>query len=179
MAKRTNRGGYQLPQESVAPSQPSMSIKVEYVGIIAMACLAIGLIVGTTFFGGRGRANVSTFVSMGDAAYDAGAPKAAILAYEKALELQPHNPDVLTDLGTMYLRTNELEKAIASFRDAAAADPQHIKSRFNLGIALMTSKKYSEAADAFSECVSIDPKGDLAAAAQAHLKILQKNLKKP
>jgi tetratricopeptide (TPR) repeat protein len=179
VAKRTSRGGFPSPPSPTSQSEPSMSIKVEYVGIIAMACLAIGLIVGTSFFGGKGSVNASTFVSMGDAAYDAGAPKAAILAYEKALEIQPHNPDVLTDLGTMYLRTNDLEKAIASFRDAATADPKHIKSRFNLGIALMTSKKYSEAADAFSQCVSIDPKGELAPAAQAHLKIIEKSLKKP
>jgi cytochrome c-type biogenesis protein CcmH/NrfG len=170
-----------LPKKPVAPTEPSMSMKVEYVGIIAMACLAIGLIVGATFFGGGGssKANAATFVSMGDAAYDAGAPKAAILAYQKALELQPHNPDVLTDLGTMYMRTNDLEKAITSFKDAAAADPTHVKSRFNLGIALMTSKRYNEAADAFSQCVSIDPKGELASAAQAHLKIIEKSLKKP
>jgi cytochrome c-type biogenesis protein CcmH/NrfG len=157
-----------------------MSLRLEYVGIIAMACLAIGLFVGSSFgSGSKSNINSASLVELGNAAFDSGSPKVAILAYEKALQINPNNPDVLTDVGTMYLRTGDLAKATASFRQAASQDPRHVKSRFNLGIALMSSKKYGEAATAFKECLDIAPKGELAAAAKAHLDIIDKKAKKP
>lgn len=178
MAKGTGQVGSKTTRGGASQNNSGLSIRLEFVGVIAMAFLAIGLIVGSSFFGTAGKSDAAAFISIGNAAYDAGAPKAAVLAYQRALELSPGNPDVLTDLGTMYLRTNEVDKAIASFKAAGEADPKHSKSRFNLGIALMAAKRYSEAGEAFSQYLSLDPQGENAAAAQAHLKIIQKLMKK-
>jgi Tfp pilus assembly protein PilF len=182
MSKRP-KGTTSQPSTAASPATDTgISLRIEFVGVIAMACLAIGLIVGSSYFGSgsRSEANDAAYlVAMGNEAYDAGVPKVAILAYQKALEMHGGNPDVLTDLGTMLLQTGRHGEAIIELKAAAAQDPRHVKSRFQLGIALMAGKQYSEAADAFKECLKIDPKSEVAPAARAHLKIVEEKLKKP
>ncbi|MDO8684950.1 MAG: tetratricopeptide repeat protein [Armatimonadota bacterium] len=163
-------------------AEQRLAIRVEYVGIIAVICLIAGVLIGNTIISGSGsgasiQSQAAEFIEIGNAAYDAGAHKAAALAYEKALKIDPDNPDVLTDAGTMYLRSGQVDTAIGYFRKAIAAAPNHVNSRFNLGIALMSGKKdYIGAADAFRECLRISPNSQLAAAAKAHLEGIEKHL---
>ncbi|MDO8589203.1 MAG: tetratricopeptide repeat protein [Armatimonadota bacterium] len=163
-------------------SEPSLSIRIEYVGVIAMACLALGLIIGSTYFGGGragSRATVEELIAEGNAAFDAHNRQAAIEAYEKALEMDPHNPDVLTDTGTMYLELGNTQKAIEYFQRAANESPEHANSRYNLAIAFMSAKRYGEAAMAFREYLRISPNDDRAKVAKAHLDIIEKKHRKP
>lgn len=165
-----------MPKQSKKTGVESrvIAIRLEYVGVIAMACLAIGLIIGSARFG---RFGPRDFIDIGNAAYDAEAPIAAIMAYEKALMIDPRNANVLTDTGTMYLKSGDADKAISYFEKAASEDPRHAKSRLNLGVALMSKKQYKEAADAFRECLSLSDDNDVTATAQAHLKIVEKEIK--
>ena len=141
----------------------------------------VGLILGSMFFGGgsvSGKQRGAGFEEIGNSAYDEGAPKTAILAYTKALQVDPRNPDVLTDAGAMYLQTGDVNGAIARFREAIAADPNHPKSWFHLGTALMHQKgKLKEASDAFRECLRIAPNGEVAPEARRRLQMIEKLMK--
>ena len=71
----------------------------------------------------------------------AAEPLLAIEYYEKALNVQPDNADVRTDMGTAYWYTGNPDKAIANFDKALAISPNHPGTLFNLGIVKWQGKK--------------------------------------
>ena len=74
------------------------------------------------------------------------------------MALVPNDPNVLTDLGVMYRRNKQPEKAIEAFDKAISADPSHEKSRFNKGIVLMHDlNDIDGAARAWEGLVEINP----------------------
>ena len=81
--------------------------------------------------------NFQSWVRLGHLYYDHNEPEKAIGAYTKSLEFHSGDANLLTDLGVMYRRTKQLEKAIDSFDQAIAMDPGHLPSRFNKGIVMM------------------------------------------
>jgi cytochrome c-type biogenesis protein CcmH/NrfG len=98
-----------------------------------------------------------TLVKLGNLYYDGSAYPQAIEYYQKALNVQPNNPDVRTDLGTSFWYAGDPDKAIANFEKALAVRPNHPGTLFNLGIVKWQGKK--------------DPKG----AIMAWEKLLQTN----
>jgi len=85
----------------------------------------------------------------------------AVAAYEKALELQPEDPDVLTDLGIALRGLGDAEGAVQRFREAAKLDPKHVQSRFNLGLVLLHDLgRKEEAAASWEEYLEVAPKDD-------------------
>ena len=80
------------------------------------------------------------------------------MAYNNALELNPGNPDVLTDLGVMYRRKGQPLEAIKAFDKAIKIDPRHEASRFNKGVVLLHDLNDSEGAiRAWEELVEVNP----------------------
>lgn len=77
------------------------------------------------------------WIALGNACFDFGLYQNAIQAYETALKVEPGNADVWTDLGVMYRRNEEPEKAVASFERAQVVSPGHEVSLYNKGIVLM------------------------------------------
>jgi len=67
---------------------------------------------------------------------DSGKHRVAVLAYQRALELGVRSADLLTDLGVSLHALGDDEGAVARFREAAALDPKHAESRYNLGVVL-------------------------------------------
>lgn len=78
--------------------------------------------------------NRNAWVRLGHNYFDSGQPMKAIEAYDRALELDDNDPNVLTDQGVMYRRVGWFEKAIDNFRKANQLDPGHLQSLYNLGI---------------------------------------------
>ena len=78
--------------------------------------------------------DLKAWVELGNLYFDTKQPQRSIDAYAKALELQPNNPDVITDQGVMYRDIGQPEKAAANFRKANQLDPNHMQSLFNLGV---------------------------------------------
>ena len=63
--------------------------------------------------------DAATLIKLGNLYYDGQSYPEAIQYYQKALEIEPDNPDVRTDLGTPYWYTGDADKAIANFENRA------------------------------------------------------------
>lgn len=61
-------------------------------------------------------------------------------------------------LGSIYDKSNEPQKAIATYKDGLKAFPQDQTLNFNLGIACFRDKQYAQAELAAIEAIKIDPK---------------------
>lgn len=90
--------------------------------------------------------------------FDANQLDKAIKAYQQVLELDKDNPDIWTDLGIMYRRSQRPEDAIAAFKQAASLDPRHVNSRYNTGVVLLHDLKDTPGAlKAWEELLAINP----------------------
>lgn len=81
--------------------------------------------------------NALHWIHLGNLYYDSHMHPEAIAAYEKALQLNPDEPDVLTDLGTSYRANGEPQKAIQVFDQVIQQYPDHQYARFNKGVTQM------------------------------------------
>ena len=81
--------------------------------------------------------NVDAWTQLGNLFFDTNRFGDAIDAYERSLALKPGDPGVLTDMGVMYRRNKNPQKAVETFDLAIAADPAFETARFNKGVVLM------------------------------------------
>ena len=89
----------------------------------------------------REPADAAPRISLGNLYFDAERYTDAVEWYEKALELDPDNPDVSTDLGVSYYYLNQPDRALEQFRRSLAMDPSHTKTMLNEGIVLAFGKQ--------------------------------------
>ena len=71
-------------------------------------------------------------------------PQKAINVYKQALEIQPRNPSVLSNLGSAFQATGQLEEALKAFRKAIAIDSNHAQAHYNLGSCLLLCGEIEE-----------------------------------
>jgi len=102
--------------------------------------------------------NLHAWIQLGNHLFDEHKPREAIRAYEHALAIKGDNPDVLTDMGSMYRQLGEFERAAEIFTRAGAINPQHEQSRFNLGVVLFFDlNRKDEARKVWRELLGINP----------------------
>lgn len=85
----------------------------------------------------RNPANAAAWVELGNAYFDSDQVKPSIEAYRKALDLQPNNADVATDMGVMLRKDGRPQDAVQAFDRAIAINHKHEISRLNKGIVLL------------------------------------------
>jgi cytochrome c-type biogenesis protein CcmH/NrfG len=90
--------------------------------------------------------NLKAWISLGNDYFDTNQPSRAIRAYARALEIQPANPDVLTDQGIMFRKQGWYDKALANFQKARALNPRHLQSLYNMGIVYTVDLKQPDRA---------------------------------
>ncbi|NWF51636.1 MAG: tetratricopeptide repeat protein [Nitrospirae bacterium] len=73
----------------------------------------------------------------------------AYVEFQKAIELDPNNKDVLNALGIIYLKFDDLHKARDSFLKAVTIDPNFSEAHNNLGGTYGKMGKWSEAINSF------------------------------
>jgi tetratricopeptide (TPR) repeat protein len=102
--------------------------------------------------------NVNAWLSLANDYFDTEQAQKAIHAYGKVLEIEPNNPNVLTDQGVMYRKIGWFDKAIANFEKANQIDPKHLQSLFNLGIVYAVDMKdHVKARPYWKKILEIDP----------------------
>ncbi len=107
--------------------------------------------------------NLSAWAELGNIYFDTDRPQEAIEAYNKYLAMKPDNPDIRTDLGIMYRKLGDFDRALKEFRTAAQNDPKHVNSRYNIGIVLLHDKQDIKGAiKAWEDYLKVDPKSERA-----------------
>jgi len=104
--------------------------------------------------------NRQAWVALGNEYFDADQPMESVEAYQKALELNDKDPNVLTDQGVMFRRLGWFDRAIANFSKANQADPNHATSLYNLGITYRYDlQDFPKAQEAWTKFMMVSPNG--------------------
>lgn len=97
--------------------------------------------------------NLQAWVSLGNDYFDTNQPQKSIQAYNKALEINPNDANVLTDQGVMFRAVGFYDKALENFQKANKLNPQHVQSLYNIGIVYSVDLKQPDKAKPFFEKV--------------------------
>lgn len=104
--------------------------------------------------------NFKAWVALGNEYFDSNQLMDAIQAYDKALEIQPNSPDVLTDQGVMFKRLGWFDRAIENFTRAHEINPAHATSYYNLGVVYRYDlQDFDKAREAWTRFLEINPSG--------------------
>jgi cytochrome c-type biogenesis protein CcmH/NrfG len=118
--------------------------------------------------------NLQAWIQLGNDYFDTHQAQKSIDAYAKALELNPNDPNVLTDQGIMYREAKQFERAAKNFEKANQVDPRHLQSLFNLGVVYANDLKQTDkAVAAWSRVIQLDPTSSQAIQARTALQGLQ------
>jgi len=99
----------------------------------------------------------------------------AIEKFGEAIKLHPQFFEAHAELGSLYLKNNQLDKAVESLRAAMALNDKNPNVRLNYGIALLNKKEMVEAEREFREVIKAD---QTAATAHMYLGIALVGLKR-
>jgi len=117
--------------------------------------------------------NLQAWITLGNDYFDANQAQKSVQAYNKALEIDPNNANVLTDQGVMFRALGFYDRALANFEKANKLDPRHLQSLFNIGIIYAVDLKQPARAKAsFEEILKKEPTSDLARQAKEMLQQL-------
>jgi cytochrome c-type biogenesis protein CcmH/NrfG len=123
----------------------------------------------------RDPGDVKAWIALGNEYFDSGERAKAVDAYAKALQLQPDNPDVLTDQGVMYRELGAVDKAIANFEKASTIKPNHVQSILDLGVLYAQDlKDFDKALKSWDRVVAIAPVSPQAARAREYIEEIKR-----
>src|SRR5437667_91245 len=88
---------------------------------------------------------------------DGGQAAQAIEEYKKALDLDPNNSLILSEMAESYLRNNRLREAVDVAQKAIQGDRDNIEAHKTLGEAYSDLQEYAKAADAYKRAGELDP----------------------
>jgi tetratricopeptide (TPR) repeat protein len=118
--------------------------------------------------------NREAWVHLGNIYFDAHQPRQSVDAYARALQLQPDDPNVLTDQGVMYRELHEHQKALANFQKANRLQPTHVQSLYNQGVVYgFDLHDRAKAIEIWNRVIQLAPQSEDAARARAALAELQ------
>ncbi len=111
--------------------------------------------------------DIEAAISLGNIFYDNGDAAQSILYYQRALDIDPDQPGVRTDLGTMYWRNDDISMAEKAFRETISRDPSFGHAYVNLGLLLHRAKdNVNEARTVWQQLLTINPEHDVATKAR-------------
>ena len=124
--------------------------------------------------------NRNAWVALGNDYFDSDRPMESVDAYQKALDLNPNDANVLTDQGVMFRRLGWYDRAIDNFTKASQVDPQHSVSLFNLGITYRYDlQDFPKAKTAWEKFLAVNPNGNGSDRVRQELEFLQKHPELP
>lgn len=113
---------------------------------------------------------VTTLLHLGNLYYDHQRWSEAISYYEQALELQPDNPDMRTDMATAYYYNGDPQRAAGEYEKVLKNHPNYPNTLFNLGIVRLDGLKDPKGAiDAWERLLRANPPADQAEKARQQI----------
>ncbi len=124
--------------------------------------------------------DIEALVFMGNANYDIQRFEKAKEFYLKALEVDPNNTHVRTDLASSYRSLGETDQALEELNKVLKADPKHEVALYNSGIILLNDKNDAEkAAAAWEKLVQLKPNDPLSQELKKQISELRQTGGKP
>jgi eukaryotic-like serine/threonine-protein kinase len=81
----------------------------------------------------------------------------ALQEFQRALTLEPHNPDAMFGIGKVYENQGRIKDAEQMYRKAAALRPDYWEGLNRLGLFLYRQKRYPEAISEFDKVIALTP----------------------
>ena len=131
--------------------------------VLAVVLLVAAMAGGAWWWSGsQGRgddANAAFADSMarGGTLFNSGDAPKSIEAFQRALVLNPANPDVHLNLANAYLRANQPIQAEGHAREVLRYEPGNGAAAYVLGCAQLRQNQYSNAVQSLTEAKSADP----------------------
>ena len=97
------------------------------------------------------------FNNLGNSYNDIGNIDSALLAFERAIEINPTLSEARANLGNIYLKNDQVKDAIYEYRAALKINPNDAKTHNNLGNAYTQRGSLSLAVSAYTQSFGLDP----------------------
>jgi tetratricopeptide (TPR) repeat protein len=124
--------------------------------------------------------NRNAWVELGHNYFDAEQPIKSIEAYDKALALDPDDPDVITNQGVMFRSLGWYDRAIDNFTRANEIKPSHPQSLYNLGIVYRFDlQDFARAKEAWTRYLAMHPVGAGADQVRGQLQLMESQPQMP
>ncbi len=102
--------------------------------------------------------DLAALVRLANLHHDVGMWPQAVSYYERALEIEGDDPDLLTDLGICYRGMQRFDDALAKFERANAVDSKHWQSLYNIVIVeAFDRRRFDRAQAALRRLEAFDP----------------------
>jgi|Deesub1362A_J573_1020465.scaffolds.fasta_scaffold05938_2 PhoH-like ATPase len=123
--------------------------------------------------------NLPALVTIGNYYFDRKQYSKAITYYQKALDIQPGNNNVRTDMAIALFNLGRVDDALNQLEIAIKNDPKHALAHFNRAIILWQGKgNLKEAKKEFENYLKLEPQGKLSQEAKAALQKINELLQK-
>jgi uncharacterized protein (TIGR02466 family) len=83
--------------------------------------------------------------------------KEAIVAFKKALEIDPSVAELHFNLAILQSNANRIDEAITSYQRAVRLKPELVDAHYNLGIVLQSQNKYERAIESYQNAIDREP----------------------
>jgi type IV pilus biogenesis/stability protein PilW len=97
-----------------------------------------------------------SYFEMAVAYMQGGDATGALQELQKAVAINPYDPEYFNALGLVYYSKNKYGKAAANFKKAIEIDPLHSDARHNLGHLYLTQGRYELAIQEFDKALAND-----------------------
>ncbi|MBI5746625.1 MAG: tetratricopeptide repeat protein [Nitrospirae bacterium] len=102
--------------------------------------------------------DLEALIVLGNANYDMKRYDKAEELYMRALEIDPKNPLVGTDLASVYKYTGKIDNALSELKKVLSFNPRHETALYNLGVILLNDKRDTGGAiKVWEELISYNP----------------------
>ena len=81
-------------------------------------------------------------------------------SFQRAMELAPGDPGIMSDTAVLYFNVGRVEEAIALARQAVARDPLNVSAQFYFGALLEISGRFEESLGPLVKAVELAPAAD-------------------
>ncbi|MEP0202188.1 MAG: tetratricopeptide repeat protein [Halioglobus sp.] len=98
-----------------------------------------------------------SFLRAGMANERTGNYPAAVKAYERGLEVEPENVELLNSMGFALFQQGKSEEAVAALEKALAIDPKHWKAHNNMALASIDLGEFELAEAHYRDSLAIEP----------------------